>query len=245
MMGLAIASLCSLGSSGCSMCAAGSATISPASSDALAIKRSWTSPCITGYEVKVSRQDFLSDDKWPGYLDYCHRFYFACPAGLISPDEVHRDVGLVWVRENGTLYTKKKSLFRKIDIPAEMLYHLVISHMKSDRKHPFFSDRREYLEALVLDKADRRNLGRYVKGKFAEIIEDLKKENEELTERLARAEREQGAFDAIDRIVERFDIRGWGYADKLKNIERRLEQTVDPQLMDKLKLLKRELCKVC
>ena len=30
-------------------------------------------------EVKSSRTDFLSDNKWRSYLDYCDRFYFAVP----------------------------------------------------------------------------------------------------------------------------------------------------------------------
>ena len=40
--------------------------------DALAIKKSWTKFSITGYEVKVSRSDFLKDDKWQHYLPMCN-----------------------------------------------------------------------------------------------------------------------------------------------------------------------------
>ena len=44
--------------------------------DAWAMKKSWASPCVTAHEIKVSRADFLKDDKWPGYLPYCNQFYF-------------------------------------------------------------------------------------------------------------------------------------------------------------------------
>ena len=37
-------------------------------------------------EVKSSRADFLSDAKWPEYLDFCDRFYFAVPEGF--PDDL-------------------------------------------------------------------------------------------------------------------------------------------------------------
>ena len=37
-------------------------------------------------EVKSSRTDFLSDQKWPGYLGWCDRFFFAVPEGF--PDEI-------------------------------------------------------------------------------------------------------------------------------------------------------------
>ena len=32
--------------------------------DGLAVARSYTSPCITGYEIKVSRSDFQRDNKY-------------------------------------------------------------------------------------------------------------------------------------------------------------------------------------
>jgi hypothetical protein len=37
---------------------------------------------ITIVEIKVSRADLLGDGKWPDYLDYCDRFYWAVPAGF-------------------------------------------------------------------------------------------------------------------------------------------------------------------
>lgn len=37
---------------------------------------------LTIVEIKVSRADLMSDQKWPDYLDYCDRFYWAVPAGF-------------------------------------------------------------------------------------------------------------------------------------------------------------------
>jgi len=37
---------------------------------------------LTIVEIKVSRADLLSDQKWPDYLDYCDLFYWAVPAGF-------------------------------------------------------------------------------------------------------------------------------------------------------------------
>ncbi|MEM1278153.1 MAG: MmcB family DNA repair protein [Pseudomonadota bacterium] len=37
-------------------------------------------------EVKSSRADFQSDRKWPGYLEWCDRFFFAVPEGF--PEEL-------------------------------------------------------------------------------------------------------------------------------------------------------------
>ncbi len=38
--------------------------------------------CLTIVEIKVSRADLLGDHKWPDYLDYCDRFFWAVPAGF-------------------------------------------------------------------------------------------------------------------------------------------------------------------
>lgn len=37
---------------------------------------------LTIVEIKVSRADLLGDRKWPDYLDYCDRLYWAVPAGF-------------------------------------------------------------------------------------------------------------------------------------------------------------------
>jgi hypothetical protein len=33
-------------------------------------------------EIKCSRADLLADQKWPEYLEYCDRFFWAVPAGF-------------------------------------------------------------------------------------------------------------------------------------------------------------------
>ena len=39
-------------------------------------------------EIKVARADLLCDMKWPDYLDYCDRFFWAVPAGFdLAPFE--------------------------------------------------------------------------------------------------------------------------------------------------------------
>lgn len=42
--------------------------------------------CMAGVEIKVSVADLKGDSKWPDYLEFCDRFYFAIPPEF--PDEV-------------------------------------------------------------------------------------------------------------------------------------------------------------
>ncbi len=52
---------------------------------------------IRGYEIKVSRGDFLQDEKWQNYSRFCSSLSVACPSGLIQADEIPSPFGLLWV----------------------------------------------------------------------------------------------------------------------------------------------------
>lgn len=143
--------------------------------DAVAIKRSWANPCITGYEVKVNRQDFLRDEKWPKYVAYCHRFSFVSPRDIVKPEDLPDGIGLIWYSpERDTLHTKVKSNYRVMDeLPTDLLYYIILSRTESDR-HPFFSTTREQIEAWLKDKEDRRMFGWEVSKKLAEVKEECR-----------------------------------------------------------------------
>lgn len=41
------------------------------------------------FEFKVTRQDFLRDEKWKYYLPYCHTFTFVTPPNLITIEDLN------------------------------------------------------------------------------------------------------------------------------------------------------------
>ncbi len=45
-------------------------------------------------ECKSSRADFMSDGKWPGYLDWCDRYFWAVDAGFPT-DLLPEGTGLI------------------------------------------------------------------------------------------------------------------------------------------------------
>jgi hypothetical protein len=212
--------------------------------DALAIKKSWTKPCITGYEIKVSRQDFLNDDKWPVYKNYCHRFYFACPTGLIQPDEIPDDVGLVWYNpDKKSLFTKKKSKFREIEMPTDMFYYIILSRLENE-KHPFFSSQREYFEQYVNDKISKRELGWKVSSKMVNELRELEKQIARLEMEKSKFEEDQKLLNAVLEIMKKHGLR----ANKW-NLERELDQalsvSVPPQFMDTLQTIHDATKRLC
>ena len=95
--------------------------------DAWTMAKSWAHPCYCAYEIKVSRSDFLQDEKYRHYMKFCNQFYFVCPAKLIDPSELPSDCGLMWVSSTGTrLYTKKKAPYRKIEEPVGVLHYVLM-----------------------------------------------------------------------------------------------------------------------
>lgn len=51
---------------------------------------------VRGFEIKRSRQDFLRDDKWYGYLPFFNYFWFATPhPGIVLPEDLPDEIGLL------------------------------------------------------------------------------------------------------------------------------------------------------
>ena len=103
--------------------------------DAIAIARSWSRPCIYGYEIKVSRSDFNRGKKKAllEYTKYCHKFSFVCPPGVITIEDLkgYGDVGLIYFSaEHGVLYVKRRAMRRELDLRsrevAGMLMYLAM-----------------------------------------------------------------------------------------------------------------------
>ncbi len=173
--------------------------------DGLAIRKSWTSPCFTGYEIKVSRGDFLRDSKFYTYEELCNCLYIVCPKGMIDRTELPESVGLMYYApDKKTITTKKKAIYRKIDYSPEMLLYIIYSRLDSDR-YPFFSDKREYYTAYLEGKRDNRDLGRAIKTRLVEDNIRLERELEEV-----RCFRQAlDTYRAIHRVLEKHRIYGW------------------------------------
>lgn len=205
--------------------------------DALAIKRSWAQPRIIGYEIKVSRSDFNSDDKWPGYLQYCHHFSFVCPKGLIKPEELPEDVGLIYYDpEKETLNTRRKAAFRDIAMNPDLLWYIIICRLDNDR-HPFFSSDREYYEEWVADKIKRRRLGYSVGTKLEHELEKAIEEKKEAERLYERYKSDAQTLREIEAIAREAGIFTW---DLVKGIKEALQGGVNVRIKNKVDAIIRE-----
>lgn len=197
--------------------------------DALAIKKSWANPCITGYEVKVSRSDFLRDEKWPAYKDQCHRFSFVCPKDLIRPEELPEDVGLIWYNpEKLSLYTRRKAVYRDVEMNAEMFYYIIMNRLENER-HPFFSDQRELIEEFIADKGARYKLAHGYKHKLARQTEEADKRAKDAERELQKHIDKAEKFDKMVEIMKANGVRyhPWSWEDDLSET---LKSGLSPQI---------------
>lgn len=211
--------------------------------DAFAIKKSWAKPRLTGYEVKVSRSDFLKDEKWPGYLQHCHCFSFVCPKGLIALEELTTEVGLIWYYpDSGALVTKRPAKYRLIEMPADLLYYILLSRTDSDR-HPFFSDRREMIESYLSQKEARLRISQEFKGRLFDEISALRKKVKELEDELRYGGNKDEQLAQIKEAAEKAGINvrySWWPRDVVEMIG----QGMHPDMKRAIERIKRDVDEV-
>lgn len=132
--------------------------------------KSWSKPKVTVYEIKVSRNDFLQDDKWRGYLPFGNEFYFVSPSNVIDKAELPDEAGLMVTSKNGTrLYTKKKAPFRDVTIPESVWRYLLMWRTRID-VDVLEESRLQYWQKFVENRQYTSELGLQVSKGLREII---------------------------------------------------------------------------
>lgn len=192
--------------------------------DGLAINKSWVHPCITGYEVKVSRSDFLRDNKYCGYMPFCHELYFVVPAGMIDRLELQNDIGLIYYNPaTKSLITKKKALHRNIEINAYMLLYIFMNRIDGERA-PFTSSSADYWKDWLANKIDNHSLKYRVKSKLLEQIYELENESKNLSK--YKELREE--HNEIIKIMNKHGISTWHHAPEA--LEKALSRAYPPEI---------------
>lgn len=162
--------------------------------DLWVMKKSWTKPWITGYEIKNTRSDFLKDNKWSGYLEYCTDFYLVAPPGVIQPEELPADAGLLVTSKNMTMvYTKRKAVHRNIEIPDSIFRYILMWRVQITNTRQAGQSMQDYWKAWLAEKDKKKELGWNVSKKIRELVTEnitkvegknhqLERENERLAE---------------------------------------------------------------
>ena len=169
--------------------------------------KSYANPRFIGYEIKVARQDFLRDTKWPGYLDYCTEFFFVAPPGIIDPNEVPEQAGLVVCTKNcKRLLIKKKTPVRDVSVPDSIYHYILMSRTQVVDEHR--RDRSLEWARWLEMKDDKSRVGYQVaweiRRRVNAKVEDVMAENKRLkveNKRLASAKATLARLGFDDREI--------------------------------------------
>jgi hypothetical protein len=161
--------------------------------DGWAMNKSWANACVTGYEIKVSRSDFLRDDKWHEYLEFCNELYFVTPKGLIDPSEVPAECGLMEASTHyARLMVKKKAPYRKLDIPQSIYQYILMSRVKITREfgEQTREERIEEWQRWLSERKASKEIGYEVRQCLRAATADIANKNESLQKEQIRIEQQ-------------------------------------------------------
>lgn len=206
--------------------------------DAWVMNKSWAHPCATGYEIKVSRADFIGDNKWPAYLPLCNQFYFVTPPGLIDLSELSPDAGLMVAAGEGTgtrLVMKKKAPYRQVEIPEEVYRYILMCRVKVESEGPMFTVEQTWRKWLER-KQENRRLGYEVSKAIRERAEEIENEN-------VRLKNKMSSYDRLATVMESLGIsvESWQAERDLRDKIEAHEKVFNPVLVGKLRAAERVL----
>ena len=214
--------------------------------DAWVLCRSYSPLRTIGYEIKVSRQDFERDQKWTGYLDLCHEFYFACPAGLIRATDLPQRVGIVWASKE-KLFTKRKAESVEPDIQklANLLIYIVMARSQIvanmyDRdatpQPSRFESLRNYLELAE----QKKELAYFVKGHVRRMYDEVMSIHRTLEGREQNIANFRAALEKLG-IIWNPEGNFWTEQMKVENAIREMKKNIDEHTVRDMRNLARSL----
>lgn len=151
--------------------------------DGWAMSRSWANPRTCGYEIKVSRSDWVNDKKWVKYIPLVNEMWVVSPRDLVKPAELPAGVGLIYVASTGTrLYTKVKAVWKDIEPPVDLLNYVLMCRASIDIRE--YRNTRDDWEAYFAAEHDDRRFGRLlayrIRERFEQCVTRVSEENSRL-----------------------------------------------------------------
>jgi hypothetical protein len=154
--------------------------------DAWVLRKTWSPLTTIGYEIKVSRMDFVHDDKWTLYLRACLQFYWVCPPRLIAVEEVPEGCGLMW-QAGSRLLTKRKAPRHEPDPTTLILLMAYVlmsrSQIVANMWEAGARAKADVWRDLMLEREGERLLGHVVGKVMRRHVQDLERRTREAAAR--------------------------------------------------------------
>jgi hypothetical protein len=167
--------------------------------DAITLARYHNGFDVTGYEVKVSRSDFLRDAKLHLYPQYVNAMTLVCPRGMVDRKELPDGYGLMWYEpESGSLRYRRKpehDLARDThQIRDSIIARLAFGSAPS--RYGRYEDAREYVQ----QKRELKNIGRLFGTMLAKRVDELSRATD--TGYQERLERDYQKLRQLENILQ-------------------------------------------
>jgi len=205
--------------------------------DAWVLLKTYSPLTTIGYEIKCSRSDFENDQKWVGYLDLCHMFYFVCPAGMIRSIDLPSRVGLIWVSQTGKLHTKRKATRENPDTEKlnRLLIYVLMARSKIVATIPQTPQERiDGLRSSVEIANGKKELAYFVKGHIRDIYDLIGKQQNELRYREGNVKRFEEHLARLG-IIWNSQTSDWQNINKVENEIDLLVKHIDWQTLQNIK----------
>lgn len=166
--------------------------------DAWVLVKTWSPWTTIGYEIKRTRGDFVRDQKWQGYLPMCHLFYFLVPKGLVQPEELPADCGLLWA--HGRRLLVKRAAVRRAPTPEAL--SMLMSYVLMSRTRIVgdmwqangIQSTADFWRKWVADRKQQQRIGHIASGRIRGLLEDAQRE-------ARRAKDEAGRYEGVKRAL--------------------------------------------
>jgi hypothetical protein len=126
---------------------------------------------IHGFEVKISRSDFLNEMKNPEkampIMQYCHRWSLVCPANMVKLDEVPATWGVYWFKDGAIRKARQAPILEARPLTPGFVASLVrragerdtaeISKAVNEARERWDRNRKQEIEAEVARRAGSRD----------------------------------------------------------------------------------------
>jgi hypothetical protein len=207
--------------------------------DAWVLLKTWKPITCIGYEVKVSRSDWLQDQKFTGYFDLCHLFYVATEKGIVKDGELPEGVGLLEVLGQGSgrrLVMRKKAARRDVALPSELMAYVLMSRASIDRTFGYGPERTrdervERWRTWLDQRQQFQEIGRCVSRRMHQIVTDA-------LQRAGEAEERAKGLAVADRMLKEMGITPSSYEWSMRNAFERANGGV---LLERLRGLQHDL----
>lgn len=209
--------------------------------DGVALEWQYGNMWVHGYEIKVSRSDWLRDAKFERYRKYCDTLTVVCPKGLIGRDEVPGDIGLMWYEPTTSILRFKRkpgydAVEKDTSILKDRLLRAIVKSVWYDpsvSRYGRYDTAKDYLD----QKTTMKGVGRALGSKMALRLQALEAQCEPTHRQ--RTEAKAKAYDQLVRLL--YDsgyqqIAPWTdpshIDDALTKLETALTDTVPVKLLD-------------